>query len=360
MNENKKQETIDIVIPEGYRSFKKKLDVHLNKGLNVITGINGSGKTQLLEYIYKSNNYNILFFNSGQFYSNYSFGKIIKNRNFYNNKNYYNEYGEIDINSILNGIEYDYKGYIQKEGYYKLYNSSNDMYNFLFCNTHFLYKYKKGLFRMEFFKKISDSISEKANVDVNEIYKKFGIIDERRLKSEIGKYLKASGKEYNKFREDHGYKEKSDEIALEYFESKNTIKTKDDLLKFLNEIVNPLKGMNNIIDKLSDIIYDDVIKHPKERNDDKRIWKKLNTELYKQRYDKVFDYELEKPNILLDYYDIVFKFKHKNKSEERISFDGLSSGEKIIFELICYAFIIENNNIKNKTKMLLLDEFDAN
>ena len=371
MNENKKEKTIDIIIPAGYRSFKEKLDIHLNRGLNVITGINGSGKTQLLEYIYKSNNYNILFFNSGQFYSNSSNRKILKNRNFYNGKNYYNEYGEIDINSVLNGIEYDYKVYTQKEGYYKLYNSLNDVYNFLFCDTHFLYKYKKGIFRMEFFKKISESISKELNININEIYKKFGILNEEDLKYKIEEYLKKEGKiirrgtkqsiaEYKNFKEDIQNQNTINEIALQNFISENNINTKGDLLKFLDEIINPLNSMNNIIDKLSDIIYDDVIKHPKERNDNKKIWKRLNIELYKHRYDNVFNYELEKPNILLDYYDIVFKSKQKDNSEERIFFENLSSGEKIIFELICYAFIIEFNNIKNKTKMLLLDEFDAN
>ena len=45
------------------------------------------------------------------------------------------------------------------------------------------------------------------------------------------------------------------------------------------------------------------------------------------------------------------------KSNAEISYSSLSSGEKIIFQLVCYYFII---NRYQKIDLLILDEFDAN
>lgn len=88
----------------------------------------------------------------------------------------------------------------------------------------------------------------------------------------------------------------------------------------------------------------------------KKIWEQINEIL--DRYDN-FDYILEEPDLRIGY-KVSFKYKNNKNPEESVPFENLSSGEKIIFELICYAFIIKNNGKNNKTKMLLLDEFDAN
>lgn len=70
-------------------------------------------------------------------------------------------------------------------------------------------------------------------------------------------------------------------------------------------------------------------------------------------FDKYgFHYHITKPELDIDY---ISSFKEK-KGNISINFNELSSGEKLIVNLILWA---SNKNVGSKNKILLLDEFDA-
>lgn len=364
MNENKKEKTIDIIIPAGYRSFKEKLDIHLNKGLNVITGINGSGKTQLLEYIYftkiKEIDKDSILLRTTTKINN------IKDRLFLNRDNRYyyrNKYDDdfITINEILNDIENEYKRYIITKEFPNTFIYPSAVYNAMFVKDNFLYKYNN--FIIDFYKRIAIVISDNIDYPKEQILKDFGIINENALREEIRKKLKDDGiikkgaKKYDdlikKFYESN--KEEIETIKKDYFEKHNLITNKLKLIDYVNNLLTPLNNLNGIIIKLSSIIYNEAIEKAKKTRT-KKIWEQINEIL--DKYDN-FNYNLEEPDLRIDY-KISFKYKNNKNPEESIPFENLSSGEKIIFELICYIFIIDYNNKDNKTKIILLDEFDAN
>lgn len=118
--------------------------------------------------------------------------------------------------------------------------------------------------------------------------------------------------------------------------------------------------MEAIIDKLARKIDDE--KNEKQRKK-KSYWEQINDEIQKlndEFSEKKFTYLLNKPSPRKKY-EITFRSHNKEDGSEYISFQDLSSGEKMIFELICYYFVsCKDENSKDVVKLIILDEFDAN
>ena len=374
MKKIEKKDSFICDIPSGYKSFKNNLKIEFNKGLNVITGINGSGKTQLLEYIYfnkinKNNNDNILLRKNNNFeikekFKNYDDRYLSKYE--YNYQLYYESK---DINSILNEIEKVYDRIIIKNNLSRNFIYPSAVYNAIFVKDNFLYNFKINnteSFRLLFFKEILKILSNNINISQEKVGEDFGIISTKKLEEKLKNKLLATKQYKNK--RDKNLKEKINEYMKDYnknkdiieieesfFNAKNKIKNKNELINYIENLLTPLNTIDSIITKISNMIYNEVTTKARKKE---KIWIKINDILSNSYYDDKFNYILEEPDSRINY---KITFRHKNKNlNEIIPFENLSSGEKIIFELICYVFIIEFNGKKNKTKMILLDEFDAN
>ena len=110
-------------------------------------------------------------------------------------------------------------------------------------------------------------------------------------------------------------------------------------------------SIESIIEKMSKRIYEDA---KSKSNRAKKLWQQINEELKRYNNTRQFEYEINSPSAYSSNYEINFISTY---NEKVVHYDSLSSGEKIIFELICYYFTAKNNN---KLKMIILDEFDAN
>jgi 5S rRNA maturation endonuclease (ribonuclease M5) len=105
---------------------------------------------------------------------------------------------------------------------------------------------------------------------------------------------------------------------------------------------------------MSNKIFQDF-KTKNSRTRTKKLWEEINDELDKYYLKGYFKYKLVPPQIFESNYQIAFE-RFDSSSNSYIHFDSLSSGEKVIFELICYYFASK----ESKLEMIMLDEFDAN
>ncbi len=105
---------------------------------------------------------------------------------------------------------------------------------------------------------------------------------------------------------------------------------------------------------MSNKIFQDF-KTKNSRTRTTKLWEEINDELDKYYLKGYFKYKLVPPQIFESNYQIAFE-RFDSSSNSYIHFDSLSSGEKVIFELICYYFASK----ESKLEMIMLDEFDAN
>lgn len=139
------------------------------------------------------------------------------------------------------------------------------------------------------------------------------------------------------------------------FRKNSSIKDRYSFEAYIYELVsNNSFSVESIVQQLARRIYEDA-KANSSRTKTKKLWQELNTELEKYRKRGQFNYEIVAPSIYSSNYEVTFTSPIDGKE---VHFDSLSSGEKIIFELICYYFLSRNNS--KKLKIIILDEFDAN
>ena len=136
---------------------------------------------------------------------------------------------------------------------------------------------------------------------------------------------------------------------------KSKINSEQSLKKFVYELqTKEFRSIESIVQKMSDKIYQDFkTKNSKTRT--KKLWEEINEELLKYCNKGYFKYKLVAPKIFESNYEMAFEH-FDNNSTATIHYDSLSSGEKIIFELICYYFAAK----ESKIELIMLDEFDAN
>ncbi len=141
--------------------------------------------------------------------------------------------------------------------------------------------------------------------------------------------------------------------------NKSKIKSENSLKEYIYKLLmEQFSSLESIIQKMSDKIYQDF-KSKSSKTKTKKLWEYINDELLEYNQKGYFNYKLVSPQNYASNYDIAFVRFNKNKDnnkEKYIYFDSLSSGEKIIFELICYYFVAKDSDLE----MIMLDEFDAN
>lgn len=364
-------EEVSIEVKCGHKSFKNGLSCKFGK-FSIITGLNGSGKTQLLECINnkytQANNKGSVFFKTTA-KNSYGYKKRITYP--YRNYNESDDYS-LSTNSIWEDINLEYEKFINKKRFTGL-GYPSVLENLLFNQNNMFNKDYKLDFIEILISKLSDLTGE--NIEI--IKKKFGYPLKEDILRIIGNNIQKnnnfSSKRSNDFKnklknsacdESGGLDFKKEDVKnaiKEAYGSKfctNCITSQKKLIDYIEELSNPLKTIDGIILKLSNIIYDDAVAKAKTRGDE-QVWKNINKVLNKDKYKDNFKYILLEPDVRIDY-KLSFGYKDKTVSDDIIFFEGLSSGEKIIFELICYEFIINNASKNRETNLILLDEFDAN
>lgn len=378
-----------ITINKGERCFtKNKVVFNLVNDLAVITGINGCGKTNFLKCIAEQFNQKI----AGSAF----FKTTIQSSTTLFNKRIITPYGpafleDNEITTVSDIIGKISARYIKFNK--STYTTKHDFLRCLFDeeSSEFV-KYRESFLRKEVFKVMSE---EFGNIE-EELRHKFGLPTEDAIKKELIKTVKSDTKTQNGFK--RITKDRKDEINStvesiilnktdiynEAYENvKKGIKNYDiDTIEkfetYIYQLISPFKTVEGIISKLSSIIAEDARINSTKKGVGSKIWQKINHILEGKRPDggdilinqkrdfdfeksiqDMFRYKLKQPSKYNASYELLFCDKSEDYSKRLVHFDELSSGEKIIFELICYVYIFGYDEAL-KPAILLLDEFDAN
>lgn len=355
-------------IPKGYKGISEEIKLQFNTNLAVITGLNGSGKSTILKFLYENYPDRSKCFIKAPSIEN------TQNQNRRININYGRQnrfFDEINFENIIEDIE---SLAIKKRGRLDSpFLDRTDFYSSLFDSESI--NFEKGY---EYLEAIAHLLAEYQFDEVDNIKKELGVVTE----GDIDYYLI---RELNKNK--HSTLEKfglsKGRYVIDKFQKKEL--TEDqirEVRKILDSINNRLKSdlrksariaseqqlkryvydlttkefrsIESIIIKMSNKIYQDF-KNKSSKRKLKRLWQEINEELEKYCIEGYFKYKLVQPQIYESYYEIAFE-RFDKSTNSRIHFDSLSSGEKIIFELICYYFAAK----ESKLELIMLDEFDAN
>jgi len=356
------------IIPKGYKGINKEIILEFNTNLAVITGLNGSGKSTILKYLYEN-------------YPDRSkcFAKIPQQSSVFNDDRryssriYYNKLGQkedISFEEIISEIEN--KG-LRNLKINSPFTNKTDFYSSLFDKNSMYYE--KGYENLILIAKL---LADYQLEEINNIEKILGIVTEDDIEKKLIPQLnKDKTQIQNQFKVSTGravirkYKnsELSDEQKVIFnkykdeiernlkieLRKKSKINSEQSLKKFVYELqTKEFRSIESIVQKMSDKIYQDF-KTKNSKTKTKKLWEEINEELQKYRNKGYFKYKLVTPQIFESNYEMAFEHFDSN-STATIHYDSLSSGEKIIFELICYYFAAK----ESKIELIMLDEFDAN
>lgn len=355
-------------VPKGYKGIVNDINLQFNTNLAVITGLNGSGKSTILKYLYE--NYpdrSKCFIKTPQnsdLYSNERKKAIIYNKSLRLND-------DISFESVMEDIE---SIGLRRRGRIDLpFLDRTDFYSSLFDYDSIYYE--NGYV---YFESIAKLLSDYQFDEIDNIKRELGIVTDKDIDEKLIKEL-------NKNKEDNQvvFGIKNGKNILEKFkffelteEQNNTLKKRkkiieEDLKKELRKrskiiseealkryvydlTTREFRSIESIVHKMSNKIYQDF-KSKSSRTRTKKLWEEINEELEKYFEKGYFKYKLVSPTIYESYYEIAFE-RFDKPTNSYIHFDSLSSGEKIIFELICYYFAAK----ETKLELIMLDEFDAN
>ncbi len=304
-----KEKQIDIFanIPKSTKGFKEEVNISIFNGkkLCVLTGLNGSGKSRILKFL--SDKFASSHKGSVIFKTTFS-EPLISNENRRDSVRMMDRYDNDDSVDGVLSLALDELARLNRRGEYNFYD--DDIPN---SPQYILELIADNRTNKDIREAIIEAISQI-------LFRKYNC-DKESFKKEINK---------PKIR-------KSPEKIAEYINSK----------------INPFYKANLFIKKLSKVIFDDFTSNKRE----KKIYQIINELLMEKEHDS-FRFILTKPIPTLSYYDLRFVYKENSKNQLSISFDNLSTGEKVLFEMICYKYLIQYG--KEKIKCFILDEFDAN
>ena len=356
------------IIPKGYKGISNEIILQFNTNLAVITGLNGSGKSTILKYLYE--NYPD---RSKCFVKIPQQSSVFNDERRYSNRIYYNRFGQkedIPFEEIISEIEN--KG-LRNLKINSPFTNKTDFYSSLFDKNSMYYE--KGYENLVLIAKI---LTDYQFEEINNIEKTLGIVTEDDIEKHLIHKLNNNKTQIqNQFKVSTGravikkYKNSqlSDEQKVIYnkykdeiesylkieLRKKSKINSEQLLKKFVYELqTKECRSIDSIVQKMSDKIYQDF-KTKNSKTKTKKLWEEINEELLKYCKKGYFKYILVAPQIFESSYEMTFKH-FNNNSNTIVHYDSLSSGEKIIFELICYYFAAK----ESKIELIMLDEFDAN
>ncbi|MBK2258266.1 AAA family ATPase [Francisella philomiragia] len=348
-----------VTIPKGYKGIKNKVDLALKTNLAVITGLNGAGKTTILKYLCENySNRDKVFFKTQSTAKQHRLTLFQRNRLLQRNTD------NLSFDDVMDNIHDAFLRFFRNQDYIHEY----ELYQMLFNESSYLYN--KGY---EFLSNIVEILS---SFESNEAIKKnLGLVTEKDkeafLKRKINQLISSGDNPfsnskgatvYKKYLEnelDINEKKLIDQLEIETESELReecrrnaNIKDKQSFETYIYELVSKSAiRVDSVITKLSQRIYEDA-RANSNRTKTKKLWEKINNEL--EHYPN-FKYRIVKPNLYSSRYEISFEIGGDSKT--LIHFDSLSSGEKVIFELMSYYFMADNTH---GLEMIILDEFDAN
>ncbi|OWK98083.1 hypothetical protein AP75_07825 [Kaistella haifensis DSM 19056] len=351
-------------VPKGYKGIANDIILEFNTNLAVITGLNGSGKSTILKCLYE--NYpdrSKCFIKTLQTIDErrksvtYSSGVRLND--------------EISFERVMEDIESI--GLRRRGRADLLFLDRTDFYSSLF-DTDSIY-YQNGYSYLEAIAKL---LSDYQFDELDNIKSCLGLVTEKDINNKLINELNQNNEDNIKlfgvkkgrnilekfnslgFNEDQNLilrkKKKSIEERFRIDLRKNSrIHSEEALKSYVYDLLTrEFRSIESIVHKMSNKIFQDF-KTKNSRRKIKKLWEEINDELQKYSEKGYFKYKLVPPKSYESYYEIAFEHFNKH-SKTYIHFDSLSSGEKIIFELICYYFAAK----ESKLEMIMLDEFDAN
>ena len=355
-------------IPKGYKGISNNIVLEFNTQLAVITGLNGCGKSTMLKYLYEN-------------YPDRSkcFIKTPQTLDLYNNERRrvatyrggIRYADDVSFDSVMQDVEsvglrrrgriespfldktdfysslFDQRSITYESGYTYLESIAKLLYDYQFDELTNIQN-ELGIVTE---KEVNEHLIYVLNQNKNENQKKYGIIQGRKI---FQNYIDFKLSEELKRELDEKKKKIRDKLTIE-LRRKSKINSEHALKQYVYELITrEFRSIESIVQKMSDKIYQDF-KTKSSNTKTKKLWQLINEELSKYNSKGYFKYKLVRPQVYESNYEIAFK-RFDNSSNTHIYFDSLSSGEKIIFELICYYFAAKGS----KLEMIMLDEFDAN
>ncbi|WP_417620063.1 AAA family ATPase [Oceanihabitans sediminis] len=355
-------------IPKGYKGITNNINLEFNTNLAVITGLNGSGKSTMLKYLYenypdrtkcfiKTPQSIELYNNERKRISTFSRGIRLTD--------------DISFDSVMDDIESI--GLRRRGRVDSPFLDRTDFYSSLFdvdCIT-----YQNGYTYLE---SIAQLLADYQFDELDSIKQELGIVTEKDIEDKLIKELNQNKEEnqriyglkrgkkilekFNSFELEEEQnnilnkrKKKIEENLKKELRKKSKVSSEQSLKQYVYELLTrEFRSIESIVHKMSNKIFQDF-KTKSSRTRTKKLWEEINEELEKYFEKGYFKYKLVPPQTYESYYEIAFE-RFDKSSNSYIHFDSLSSGEKIIFELICYYFAAK----ESKLEMIMLDEFDAN
>lgn len=355
------------IVPKGYKGIGNEIILEFNTQLAVITGLNGCGKSTMLKYLYENypdrskcfiktpQNLNILN-NERRIVSTYRGGIRYKD--------------DVAFDTIMEEIE---SLGLRRGRIDSPFLDKTDFYSSLFDQNSI--NYDNGYIYLESIVKL---LAEYQFDELDNIRRSLGVITEKEIdECLIWELNQTKDDNQTIFGVRNGknivQKHKNDEFSDEQCKKlnlkkkkiedklkielrrKSKINSEQNLKRYIYELLTrEFRSIESIVDKMSNKIFQDF-KTKNSRTRIKKLWEEINDELYKYYIKDYFKYKLVPPQIFESNYEIAFE-RFDSSSNSYIHFDSLSSGEKVIFELICYFFASK----ESKLEMIMLDEFDAN
>ncbi len=353
-------------VPKGYKGIENEITLEFNSQLAVITGLNGCGKSTILKYLFEN-------------YPDRSkcFIKTPQTLNINNNSRRVSKYiGGIrysddvsfeivmeDVESLSQRRSLADSVFLDKTDFYSSLFDQNSIsysngYNYLEAIAKLLSEYQFD--NLENIKRdlgivtLNDIEGELINdLNKNNILNKsiFGVKSGKSILQKLNNF-ELNDEQTHKL---NSKKKKIEEKLKIELRQKSKVNSEHSLKKYIYELLNrEFRSIESIVQKMSSKIYQDF-KTKSSKTKTKKLWEEINDELKKYNSKGYFKYKLVPPQLFESNYEIAFEHFDKTKNTF-IHFDSLSSGEKIIFELICYYFASK----ESKLEMIMLDEFDAN
>lgn len=355
-----------FIIPKGYKGIAKEIILEFNSQLAVITGLNGCGKSTILKYLFE--NYpdrSKCFIKTPQ-----TIGIQQNDRRIASPRGTIRYAGDVSFDLVMEDIE---SLGLRRGRQDSSFADKTDFYSSLFYPNSIYYQ--NGY---EYLESIAKLLADYQFDEIDNIKRILGTVTENDVEERLILELNQNKSENQKF---YGVtngkkiidKEKNFELDNEQtkklgflrrkiheslkieLRKKSKITSEQALKKYVFELVTKeFRSIESIVQKMSNKIYQDF-KSKSSRTKTKKLWEEINDELKKYNSKGYFKYKLVPPQIFESNYEIAFEH-YDNSSISYVHFDSLSSGEKIIFELICYYFASK----ESKLEMIMLDEFDAN
>ena len=172
------------IIPKGYKGINNEIILEFNTNLAVITGLNGSGKSTILKYLYEN-------------YPDRSkcFVKIPQQSNTFNderqsNNRHYNRFGQkedISFEEIISQIENKGLRNLKINSHF---TNKTDLYSSLFDENSIYYE--KGY---EILKQIAELLSDYQLDEINNINKVLGIVTDEDIENKLIQQLNKNKEE---------------------------------------------------------------------------------------------------------------------------------------------------------------------